>query len=73
MLTPAEELGLSGLALASRVQRALHCLPEAALAGSSTGCRPPSSSTWSTCTTLTWLLTLPSAAVHEFFIPEGLA
>jgi hypothetical protein len=33
MLTPAEELGLSGSALASRVQRALHCLPEAVLAG----------------------------------------
>jgi hypothetical protein len=32
MLTPAEELGLSGSALASRVQRALHCLPEAVLA-----------------------------------------
>jgi hypothetical protein len=32
MLTPAEELGLSGSALASRVQRALHCLPDAVLA-----------------------------------------
>ena len=32
MLTPAEELGLSGAAVASRVQRALHRLPEQALA-----------------------------------------
>lgn len=33
MLTPAEELGLSGAAIASRVQRTLHRLPEPALAG----------------------------------------
>ena len=33
MLTPAEELGLSGSALASRVQRALRCLSEPVLAG----------------------------------------
>jgi hypothetical protein len=33
MLTPAEELGLTGSALAGRVQRALQCLPEAVLAG----------------------------------------
>jgi hypothetical protein len=33
MLTPAEELGLSGSALASRVQRALRCLSEPILAG----------------------------------------
>jgi len=32
MLTPAEEVGLSGSALAGRVQRALRCLSEAALA-----------------------------------------
>ena len=32
MLTPAEELGLSGAAIASRVQRALHRLSEPALA-----------------------------------------
>jgi hypothetical protein len=32
MLTPAEELGLSGLALAGRVQRALRSLPEGVLA-----------------------------------------
>ena len=32
MLTPAEELGLSGAAIASRVQRALHRLPDGALA-----------------------------------------
>jgi hypothetical protein len=31
MLTPAEELGLSGLSLASRVRRAFHRLPEADL------------------------------------------
>ena len=33
MLTPAEEQGLSGLALASRVQHALYRLPEATIAG----------------------------------------
>jgi hypothetical protein len=33
MLTPAEELGLTGAALASRVQRALRRIPEAVLAG----------------------------------------
>jgi hypothetical protein len=33
MLTHAEELGLSGLALSSRVQRALYALPESQLAG----------------------------------------
>jgi hypothetical protein len=33
MLTHAEELGLSGLALSSRVQRALYALPELQLAG----------------------------------------
>jgi len=33
MLTPAEELGLAGLALASRVQHALYRLPPAELAG----------------------------------------
>jgi hypothetical protein len=32
MLTPAEQLGLSGSSLASRVQRAIRCLPDAALA-----------------------------------------
>jgi hypothetical protein len=32
VLTPAEELGLTGSAIASRVQRALHRLPEATLA-----------------------------------------
>jgi hypothetical protein len=32
MLTPAEALGLTGSALANRVQRALHCLPDAVLA-----------------------------------------
>jgi len=31
LLTPAEELGLSGAAIASRVQLAFHRLPEAAL------------------------------------------
>lgn len=33
MLTPAEELGLSGSALASRIQRALHRLPDGVMAG----------------------------------------
>ena len=33
MLTTAEELGLSGVALSSRVQRALYGLPESQLAG----------------------------------------
>jgi hypothetical protein len=33
VLTPAEELGLSGSALASRVQRALHRLPDGVIAG----------------------------------------
>jgi hypothetical protein len=33
MLTPAEQLGLSGSALASRVQRALHRLPDGVMAG----------------------------------------
>lgn len=32
MLTPAEELGLSGLSLTSRVRRAFHALPESQLA-----------------------------------------
>ena len=32
MLTPAEELGLSGLSLASRVRKAFHKIPEPALA-----------------------------------------
>src|SRR5205823_2920095 len=31
MLTPAEELGLSGLSLASRVREAFHQLPEASV------------------------------------------
>jgi hypothetical protein len=33
MLTPAEELGLSGLSLAGRVRRALHLIPEPELRG----------------------------------------
>ena len=32
MLTPAEELGLSGAAIASRIQLAFHRLPETVLA-----------------------------------------
>ena len=33
MLTPAEELGLSGLSLASRVRKAFYQIPEDRLAG----------------------------------------